>query len=84
MLRIAVAPGSLDAVGRAMAAHPEVAHVSAITGPANLMATVLTRGTADLYTYLSAKLGPLDGVRHVGSAPCLRSFKELTYPRPSR
>ncbi|MEU8952888.1 AsnC family transcriptional regulator [Streptomyces sp. NPDC048518] len=84
MLWITVAPGALDAVGRVMAEHPETAHVSAITGTANLMASVLTRDTAELYAYLSGGLGTLDGVRHVESAPYLRRFKELTYPRPLR
>ncbi|MFD4628797.1 Lrp/AsnC family transcriptional regulator [Streptomyces sp. NPDC058284] len=84
MLWITVDPGALDAVGRAMAGHPEIAHASAITGPANLMASAVTRDTAELYAYLSGKLGALDGVRHVESAPYLRRFKELTYPRPLR
>ncbi|WP_306333559.1 Lrp/AsnC family transcriptional regulator [Streptomyces sp. KL118A] len=84
MLWVTVAPGALDAVGRAMGGHPEVAHVSAITGSANLMASILTRDTAELYAYLSGGLGALDGVRHVESAPYVRRFKELTYPRPLR
>ncbi|WP_069886993.1 Lrp/AsnC family transcriptional regulator [Streptomyces luteocolor] len=84
MLWVTADPGALDAVGRAMAEHPEVAHVSAITGPANLMASVVTRDTAELYAYLSARLGTLEGVRHVESAPYLRRFKQLTYPRPAR
>ncbi|MEU5576479.1 Lrp/AsnC family transcriptional regulator [Streptomyces huasconensis] len=84
MLWITVAPGALDAVGRAMAAHPEVAHVSAVTGSAHLMASVLTRDTAELYGYLSGSLGALDGVRHIESAPYLRRLKDLTYPRPLR
>ncbi|MEU1026715.1 AsnC family transcriptional regulator [Streptomyces sp. NPDC005900] len=84
ILWVTVAPGALDAVGRAMAAHPEVAHVSATSGSANLMASVLTRDTAELYRYVSGRLGPLDGVRHIETAPLLRRFKELTYPRPLR
>ncbi|MGW2229759.1 Lrp/AsnC family transcriptional regulator [Streptomyces formicae] len=84
MLWVTVDPGALDAVGRAMAAHPEVAHVSATTGPSNLMASVITRDTGELYGYLSRTLGALDGIRHVESAPLVRRVKELTYPRPLR
>ncbi|MBW5421132.1 AsnC family transcriptional regulator [Streptomyces sp. BG9H] len=84
MLWVTVAPGALDEVGRTVAGHPEIAHASAVTGSANLMATVVTRDTAELYAYLSGRLGPLDGVRHIESAPLLRRFKELTYPRPLR
>ncbi|MFE0170964.1 Lrp/AsnC family transcriptional regulator [Streptomyces sp. NPDC059002] len=84
MLWITVEPGALDAVGRAMAEHPEVAHVSAVTGSANLMASVLTRDTGELYAYLSGRLGALEGVRHIETSPLLRRFKELTYPRPLR
>ncbi|MFJ2768714.1 Lrp/AsnC family transcriptional regulator [Streptomyces sp. NPDC087300] len=82
LLWVTVAPGALDAVGRAMAAHPEIAHVSATTGPSNLLASVVTRDTGELYAYLSGKLGSLEGVRHVESAPYLRSFKQITYPPP--
>ncbi|MGA4838660.1 Lrp/AsnC family transcriptional regulator [Streptomyces sp. G45] len=82
MLWITVAPRLLRAVGEAMAEHPEIAHASATTGPSNLMASAHTRDTKELYTYLSDRLGTLDGVQHVEAAPLLRRYKQLTYQYP--
>ncbi|KOV62259.1 AsnC family transcriptional regulator [Streptomyces sp. MMG1121] len=80
VLWITAAPAALSAVGRALAAHGPIAHVSATAGPSNLVATALTRSTADLYAYLSGPLGHLEGVQHVETTPFLRRVKDLTYP----
>ncbi|MFI1101772.1 Lrp/AsnC family transcriptional regulator [Streptomyces melanogenes] len=79
LLWITVAPSALAAVGEALASHPEVAFAGATSGPANLVAVVICRDPAGLYTYLSEKLGTLEGVRHVETAPLLRQVKRLTY-----
>lgn len=79
LLCITAAPRSLDTVGRALAAHEEIAYATATTGPSNLMAVTLTRDAAHLYRYLSDRLGLLDGVEHVESMPFLRRVKQLTY-----
>ncbi|GGP58105.1 Lrp/AsnC family transcriptional regulator [Streptomyces melanogenes] len=79
LLWITVAPSALAAVGAALASHPEVAFAGATSGPANLVAVVICRDPAGLYTYLSEKLGTLEGVRHVETAPLLRQVKRLTY-----
>ncbi|MFI2203274.1 Lrp/AsnC family transcriptional regulator [Streptomyces sp. NPDC020192] len=80
LLWITTAPAALHAVGQALAAHGPIAHVSATAGPSNLIATALTRSTADLYAYLSGPLGRLEGVQHVETTPFLRRVKDLTYP----
>ncbi|UNO38503.1 AsnC family transcriptional regulator [Streptomyces sp. MST-110588] len=79
MLSITAAPRSLDAVGEAVAAHPEIVYAAATTGPSNLMAVAVTRDTAHLYSYLSGGIGVLDGVEHVETMPFLRRLKQLTY-----
>ncbi|MEI5097572.1 Lrp/AsnC family transcriptional regulator [Streptomyces sp. PmtG] len=84
MLWITVAPRHLRAVGEAMAGHRAVCHASATTGPSNLMASILTRDTEELYAYLSDELGGLDGVQHVEASPYLRRYKQLTHLRPPR
>lgn len=84
LLGITVRPSALDQVGRALAEHPEIAHAVATTGPSNLMATAVTRDTADFYRYLSTRLGTLKGVQHVETAPFMSRVKQLTYPRPRR
>ncbi|MYW62685.1 AsnC family transcriptional regulator [Streptomyces sp. SID8379] len=84
ILWITAAPRHLDAVGRALADHQEIAHAAATAGPSNLVATALARDTADLYAYVSGKLGRLEGVEHVETAPYMRRVKQLTYRPPMR
>ncbi|MEV5608652.1 AsnC family transcriptional regulator [Streptomyces sp. NPDC052225] len=84
MLWITASPRHLDTVGRALADHEEIAHVAATAGPSNLVATALARDTADLYAYVSGKLGHLEGVEHVETAPFIRRVKQLTYRPPVR
>jgi len=84
VLWITAAPASLDTVGRALAAHPEIAFAAATAGPSNLVVTAVARDTADLYAYISGKLGRLEGVQHVETAPFMRRVKQLTYQPPIR
>ncbi|GAA2617375.1 Lrp/AsnC family transcriptional regulator [Streptomyces axinellae] len=79
MLWLTVAPRALAEVGRALASHPEVNFTSAITGQANVVASADFRSPDALYTYLSAKIGALDGIHAVESAFILRQVKQLTY-----
>ncbi|MFF0745961.1 Lrp/AsnC family transcriptional regulator [Streptomyces sp. NPDC004111] len=79
MLWITAAPAALASVGAAMAAHPEVVFAGAAAGPCNLLAVVLNRDTEALYTYLTEKLGVLEGVQHVECTPVLRRVKQLMY-----
>ncbi|MFE1879316.1 Lrp/AsnC ligand binding domain-containing protein [Streptomyces diastatochromogenes] len=60
-----------------------VRFAAAITGNANLVGSVAGPGTSELYTYLSRKIGTLDGVRAVETILTLRQVKQLTY-EPSR
>jgi DNA-binding Lrp family transcriptional regulator len=83
MLWLTVTPSALDAVGQALAEHPEVRFAAATTGQANLVASVAGSSTGELYTYLSEKIGVLDGVQTVETALTLRRVKHLTY-EPSR
>ena len=75
-LWLTVAPSALDAVGRQVMAHPEVAFVGATSGPANLAAAVTTRDTAALYAYLTERIGAISAVQAVEVAPILRRFKQ--------
>ncbi|MFJ2742843.1 Lrp/AsnC family transcriptional regulator [Streptomyces sp. NPDC087440] len=79
LLWITAAPSALATVGAALATHPEVAFASAAAGPCNVLAVVLNRDTEALYTYLSEKIGRLEGVQHVECTPVLRRVKQLTY-----
>lgn len=79
MLWLTVAPRALAEVGRSLAAHPEVQFASATTGQANIVVSALFRSPDELYSYLSEKIGALDGIQEVESSLVLRQVKQLTY-----
>jgi DNA-binding Lrp family transcriptional regulator len=84
LLWITVAPSELATVGKALAEHPEIAFAAATTGRSNLVAVVICRDSAGLYTYLSETVGMLDGVQHIETSPTLRRVKQLTYEEKPR
>jgi DNA-binding Lrp family transcriptional regulator len=75
MLWLKVEPSRLDAVGQALAEHPEVPFAAATTGPANVVVTALFRDTQHLYEYLTGPLASLPGVSSVETAPIIRTLK---------
>ncbi|MFI6866918.1 Lrp/AsnC family transcriptional regulator [Nocardia sp. NPDC050406] len=75
-LWLRVRPADLDAVGRAIATHSEVAFVAATTGPTNLVVALTCRDTAHLYAYLTERLGALEGITDVEVTTGLRVFKQ--------
>ncbi|MFC5823446.1 Lrp/AsnC family transcriptional regulator [Nonomuraea insulae] len=74
-LWMSVKPSKLAAVGEALADHPEVTVAAATTGPANLFAGVACRDSRDLYRYLTDRIGKLKAVRHIETAPLIRTVK---------
>ncbi|GGS81339.1 Lrp/AsnC family transcriptional regulator [Nonomuraea spiralis] len=74
-LWMSVPPADLDATGRALADHPEVAFAGATTGPTNLAASVVCRDDAAFYRYLTDSLGALPAIRHIETAPIIRTIK---------
>ncbi|MEU6391539.1 Lrp/AsnC family transcriptional regulator [Streptomyces sp. NPDC046939] len=84
VLWITASPRHLHTVGQALADHQEIAYAAATAGPSNIVVTAVARDTADLYAYVSGKLGHLEGVEHVETAPFSRRIKQLTYTPPTR
>ncbi|GAA2580911.1 Lrp/AsnC family transcriptional regulator [Dactylosporangium fulvum] len=74
-LWLTVAPGALTAVTRALATHPQIGYAAAITGPANVAASVICRDLDELYDYLATGIGSLDGVSRAETAPVVRRMK---------
>jgi DNA-binding Lrp family transcriptional regulator len=74
-LWMSVRPADLAAAGHALAGHPEVSFAAATTGPENLMAAVTCRDDNALYRYLTERIGALDGVGHLETAPVIRTVK---------
>ncbi|MFB7253805.1 Lrp/AsnC family transcriptional regulator [Streptomyces nojiriensis] len=72
---LTVPPARLAEVGAALASHREVPFAAAVTGAASLMAVVVCRDTDALYTYLTERIGAVDGVGQVEVIPALRSVK---------
>ncbi|WP_163511828.1 Lrp/AsnC family transcriptional regulator [Fodinicola acaciae] len=79
MLWLTVSPAALASVGKAVGQHPEIAFAAATTGTSNLCAVAICRNSAHLYRYLSGTLGSLDDVRHIETAPVMRTIKQLSY-----
>jgi len=75
---LSVPPSHLADVGSAMAKFPEVAYVTATTGPANLAACAVCRDEESLYEFLTAKVGALPGVERVETAPIIRTVKQAS------
>ncbi|MFI9589165.1 Lrp/AsnC ligand binding domain-containing protein [Nonomuraea sp. NPDC052265] len=55
--------------------HPEVAFAGVTTGPSNLVAEVVCRDNADLCRYLTERVGALEAVLSMETAPVLRTMK---------
>ncbi|MEV0233765.1 AsnC family transcriptional regulator [Nonomuraea sp. NPDC050786] len=81
-LWMSVPPAELDATGRALAGHPEVAFVGATTGPANLIANVICDDDAAFYRYLTESLGALPAIGHIETAPIIRTIKRFGAVHP--
>jgi DNA-binding Lrp family transcriptional regulator len=77
-LWLSVPPSHLADVGTALAKFPEVAYVTATTGPANLAACAVCRDEESLYEFLTAKVGALPGVERVETAPIIRTVKQAS------
>lgn len=74
-LWISVAPAHLAAVGEALAVHPETAHAAAMTGNANLVASVVCADAQELYAYLTTGIAALDGITNLEVSPVIRVVK---------
>ncbi len=83
MVWLTVNPAQLGAAGAAMAGHPETAYVAAMTGSANLYASVLSPSTEALYDYLTTSIAQLPGLSEVETILVMRTVKRsglLTHP----
>lgn len=74
-LWLSVTPSHLVPVGEALAGHPETAHVGAMTGNANLVASVVCADAQELYAYLTTRVAALDGITHLETSPVIRTVK---------
>jgi DNA-binding Lrp family transcriptional regulator len=75
-LWLTVEPARLAEVGETLAGQEEVAFAAAVTGTANLVASLLCRNSEALYQYVTTKIGAVPGVRQMEISPTLRRVKQ--------
>jgi len=75
-LWLTVEPASLAAAGEQLARHPEIAFAAAVSGSANLAASILCRDLEDLYQYVTTKISTVAGLRQLAISPVLRRTKQ--------
>jgi DNA-binding Lrp family transcriptional regulator len=75
-LWLAVAPGALELVGAELAALGQTTFVAAVSGPANLTASVVCRSSTELYALLTNQIGAIDSVRSAEVSPVIRRVKQ--------
>jgi DNA-binding Lrp family transcriptional regulator len=74
-LWLTVRPSGLATTAATVAAHPETSFAAVTTGRTNLVATVICRDSADLYRYLTERIGGMDDVHTAETAPLMRTVK---------
>lgn len=75
-LWLIVEPARLAAVGEEISRHAEVPFAGAITGSANLIASVVCRDSEALYEYVTTKISAAAGVRQLEISPVLTRVKQ--------
>jgi DNA-binding Lrp family transcriptional regulator len=74
-LYLEVTPSRVPAVGALVAAHSQTAFVAAVGGSANMVAAIRCRDMAEIYEYVTATLGRVNGVEHVEVSIVSRTIK---------
>jgi DNA-binding Lrp family transcriptional regulator len=74
-LYLEVTPSRVPAVGKLVAAHPQTAFVAAVGGAANMIAAIRCRDVAEIYEYVTATIGRVNGIKHVEVSTVARTIK---------
>lgn len=75
-LWMTTSPAHLDAVGTALAKVSGMNFVAAISGPHNLMASVICRDHRHLYQVITQEIGAIPGVGSLEVSPRMRTVKQ--------
>jgi DNA-binding Lrp family transcriptional regulator len=76
LLWLTVPPSELEAAAGRIAAARETAFVAAVSGPANLHATVACRDTGHLYEFLVREIGAIPAIQTIETSPIARRVKQ--------
>jgi len=74
-LYLEVTPSRVPEVGTLLAAHRQTAFVAAVGGSANIIAAIRCRDVAEIYEYVTATLGRVNGIEHVEVSTVARTIK---------
>ncbi len=75
-LWLVVEPAQLATAGQAIAEHAEVPFAAAVSGPSNLVVSVISPNIEGLYDYVTTRIAAVAGVRQLEVSPVLRSIKQ--------
>lgn len=75
-LWLSVSPSDLERVGAQLATLQQTTFVAAVSGPANLTASLVCRSETELYSLLTGEVGAIDAVRAAEVSPVIRRIKQ--------
>jgi DNA-binding Lrp family transcriptional regulator len=75
-LWLSVAPSELELVGAQLAALQQTTFVAAVSGPANLAASLVCRSAPELYRLLTNDIGAIGSIRSAEVSPVIRRVKQ--------
>ncbi|MFJ5265638.1 Lrp/AsnC family transcriptional regulator [Streptomyces sp. NPDC088387] len=76
-LWLQVSPRAVRAVGQALSHMSEVAFAAAVSGVPNMHAVVNCRSLEDLFSFVTDRIGALEGVQGIEVSPVLRQIKQF-------
>lgn len=75
-LWLTVPPGELERVGEQLGALEQTTFVAAVSGPANLTASLVCRSATELYSLLTDEIGAIEPIRSAEVTPVIRRIKQ--------
>jgi Lrp/AsnC family transcriptional regulator, regulator for asnA, asnC and gidA len=84
ILQIQVNPPQIETAAETLAKFPEIAFLGVCTGAFDIFAAAVFRSNADLYDFLTRRLGEVPGITRTSSSSMIRLVKrEYAFPVPA-
>jgi Lrp/AsnC family transcriptional regulator, regulator for asnA, asnC and gidA len=84
IIQIQVSPPQIEAVAETLAKLPEIAFLGVCTGDFDIFAAAVLRSNADLYDFLTKRLGEVPGIIRTATSSMIRLVKrEYAFPIPA-
>jgi DNA-binding Lrp family transcriptional regulator len=75
-LWLTVPPGELERVGEQLGTLEQTTFVAAVSGPANLTASLVCRSATELYSLLTDEIGAIEPIRSAEVTPVIRRIRQ--------